>query len=96
MRPGYGLTNERTYHRIGTLLGGASLWYPNFVHDTTITAMLAIVAMLLGFTYTPSNYKIGATLLRFTLFYLCHLTPNTADGSVPHFRISLLELILSL
>jgi hypothetical protein len=35
---------------LGTLLGGAILWYPNFVHDTTITAMLAIQRCL-GFTY---------------------------------------------
>jgi hypothetical protein len=67
--------------------------YPNFVHDTTITAMLAIVAMLLGFTYTPSNYKIGATFVTIYVVLFMPFNPNTADGSVPHFRYSLLELI---
>jgi uncharacterized membrane protein (TIGR01666 family) len=88
IRPGYGLTNERTYHRIfGTLLGGAiAFGILTFVHDTTITAMLAIVAMLLGFTYTPSNYKIGATFVTiYVVFIYAILTPNIAD--VVQYRI---------
>lgn len=88
LRPGYGLTNERTYHRIfGTLLGGAIAFSVLiFVHDTTITAILAIIAMLLGFTYTPSNYKIGATFVTiYVVFIYAILTPNIAD--VVQYRI---------
>lgn len=88
MRPGYGLTNERTYHRIfGTLLGGAiAFGILIFVHDSTITATLAILAMLLGFTYTPSNYKIGATFVTiYVVFIYAILTPNITD--VVQYRI---------
>lgn len=88
MRPGYGLTNERTYHRIfGTLLGGAiAFGVLLFIHNTTITASLAIVAMLLGFTYTPSNYKIGATFVTiYVVFIYAIITPNIID--VVQYRI---------
>jgi uncharacterized membrane protein (TIGR01666 family) len=88
MRPGYGLTNERTYHRIfGTLLGGAiAFGILIFVHDTTIMGTLAILAMLLGFTYTPSNYKIGATFVTiYVVFIYAILTPNITD--VVQYRI---------
>lgn len=88
MRPGYGLTNERTYHRIfGTLLGGAiAFGVLLFIHDTAITASLAIIAMLLGFTYTPSNYKIGATFVTiYVVFIYAILTPNIID--VVQYRI---------
>lgn len=88
MRPGYGLTNERTYHRIfGTLVGGAiAFGILTFVHDTTLTATLAILSMLLGFTYTPSNYKIGATFVTiYVVFIYAILTPNIAD--VVQYRI---------
>jgi uncharacterized membrane protein (TIGR01666 family) len=88
MRPGYGLTNERTYHRIfGTLLGGVlAFGILLFVHDTTVRASLAILAMLLGFTYTPSNYKIGATFVTiYVVFIYAILTPNITD--VVQYRI---------
>ena len=88
MRPGYGLTNERTYHRIfGTLVGGAiAFGVLLFIQDTSITATLAILAMLLGFTYTPSNYKIGATFVTiYVVFIYAILTPNIID--VVQYRI---------
>jgi uncharacterized membrane protein YccC len=88
MRPGYGLTNERTYHRIfGTLVGGAiAFGVLLFIQDTAITATLAILAMLLGFTYTPSNYKIGATFVTiYVVFIYAILTPNIND--VVQYRI---------
>jgi uncharacterized membrane protein (TIGR01666 family) len=88
MRPGYGLTNERTYHRIfGTLLGGLiAFGILLFIHDTTVRASLAILAMLLGFTYTPSNYKIGATFVTiYVVFIYAILTPNIID--VVQYRI---------
>ena len=88
MRPGYGLTNERTYHRIfGTLLGGLiAFGILLFIHDTIVRASLAILAMLLGFTYTPSNYKIGATFVTiYVVFIYAILTPNIID--VVQYRI---------
>ena len=88
MRPGYGLTNERTYHRIfGTLVGGAIAFGTlTFMHDTSIKATLAVLAMLLGFTYTPSNYKIGATFVTiYVVFIYSIISPNIAD--VVQYRI---------
>ncbi|MBC5842245.1 FUSC family protein [Flavobacterium sp. F-380] len=88
MRPGYGLTNQRTYQRIfGTLLGGAiAFGVLLFINNTAITAALAILAMLLGFTYTPSNYKIGATFVTiYVVFIYAILTPNITD--VVQYRI---------
>lgn len=88
MRPGYGLTNQRTYHRIfGTLLGGAiAFGILLFINDTAVTVALAIIAMLLGFTYTPSNYKVGATFVTiYVVFIYAILTPNIID--VVQYRI---------
>jgi hypothetical protein len=67
-----------------------SLWYPNFVHDTTITAMLAIRSDAFRI-YLPSNYKIGATFVTIYVVLFMPFNPNT---DVVQYRIldSLLEL----
>jgi len=79
MRQGYGLTKQRTYQRIfGTILGGfIAFGILSVVHDSTIIGGLAIIAMLFGFSFTPSNYKIGATFVTiFVIFIYGILTPN--------------------
>jgi uncharacterized membrane protein YccC len=51
MRQGYGLTKQRTFHRIfGTILGAFIAFGILFlVHDSTIIGGLAIIALLLDF-----------------------------------------------
>jgi uncharacterized membrane protein (TIGR01666 family) len=82
MRQGYGLTKERTFQRIiGTIAGGFIAFGILFlVHDSTIIGTLAIIAMLLGFSFTPTNYKVGATFVTvYVIFLYGILTPNIQD-----------------
>lgn len=82
MRQEYGLTKQRTFHRIfGTILGGLiAFGILSVVHDATVITILAIIAMVLGFTFTPTNYKIGATFVTlYVVFIYGMLTPNIGD-----------------
>jgi uncharacterized membrane protein (TIGR01666 family) len=82
LRQGYGLTKQRTYHRIfGTILGGIiAFGILSVIHDTTIIGGLAIISMLFGFSFAPSNYKIGATFVTiYVIFIYGILTPNIDD-----------------
>lgn len=88
LRPGYGLTKERSYQRIfGTVLGGfIAFGIISVVQDPIIISGFAIVAMLLGFTFTQTNYKVGATFVTiYVVFIYAMLTPNVRD--VVQFRI---------
>lgn len=82
MRPGYGLTKQRSYQRIaGTVLGCiiAFLLLAVLQHPVII-ATLAIGFMLLGFTFTAINYRIGATLVTvFVVFLYSMLSPNIEE-----------------
>lgn len=62
MRPGYGLTRQRSFDRlIGTVAGGLTGYLIlQFTGDENWLASIAIVSMLLGFAFTSINYKIGA------------------------------------
>jgi uncharacterized membrane protein (TIGR01666 family) len=82
MRQEYGLTKQRTFERIfGTILGGLiAFGILSFIHDSFIISTLAIIAMILGFTFTPTNYKIGATFVTlYVVFIYGILTPNITD-----------------
>jgi uncharacterized membrane protein YccC len=79
MKPGYGLTKDRTYQRfIGTLIGGVIAFSilalsPN----NTILGSIAIVCMILGFSFNPTNYKIGTTFITIhVIFLFAILTPS--------------------
>ena len=88
MRQEYGLTKQRTFHRIfGTLIGGiVAFGILSVVHNTNIIGGLAIIAMLFGFSFTPTNYKIGATFVTlYVVFIYGILTPNI-EGVI-QFRI---------
>ncbi|MFP5436342.1 MAG: FUSC family membrane protein [Bacteroidia bacterium] len=79
MRPGYGLTKQRSYQRIiGTLLGGVIAFaLLHFVTHPVIIGTLVIVCMLLGFTFTAINYSVGATFVTmYVIFLYSLLTPN--------------------
>ena len=88
LRPGYGLTKQRSYERIfGTVLGGfIAFGIISVVQDPYIISGFAIVSMLLGFTFTQTNYKVGATFVTiYVVFIYAMLTPNVRD--VVQFRI---------
>jgi uncharacterized membrane protein (TIGR01666 family) len=79
MRPGYGLTKERSYHRIfGTVAGGIiAFGILHFVHNSIAIGLLTIISMLLGFTFTSTNYKIGVSFVTmYVVFLYGLLSPN--------------------
>lgn len=82
MRPGYGLTKQRSYQRIvGTITGGLIAFaFLSFVHQPIIIGTLTIVCMILGFTFTAINYRIGATFVTiYVVFLYALLTPDITD-----------------
>ncbi|OYQ34680.1 FUSC family protein [Flavobacterium cyanobacteriorum] len=82
MRPGYGLTKQRSYQRItGTIIGGIIAFaFLSFVNNTIITGTLSVVCMILGFTFTAINYRIGATFVTmYVIFIYSMLDPNVSD-----------------
>lgn len=82
MRPGYGLTKQRSYERIfGTILGGfIAFGIISFVENSFAISIFAILAMLLGFTFTQTNYKVGATFVTmYVVFIYGMLTPHVTD-----------------
>lgn len=79
MRPGYGLTKKRSFERIfGTILGGfIAFGVLYFTHNTILTSLLAILSILLAFTFTQTNYKIGATFVTmYVVFVYGMLVPD--------------------
>ena len=82
MKPGYGLTKERTFQRIiGTILGGIiAFGILYFIKDTFIISLFCIICMLLGFAFSQTNYKIGATFVTmYVVLIYGILTPNVNE-----------------
>ncbi|MFV8363390.1 FUSC family membrane protein [Flavobacterium sp. ZT3P35] len=82
MRPGYGLTKKRSFHRlIGTVLGGIlAFGILYLVDDKSIIGVFSIACMLLGFYFTQVNYKISATFVTmYVVFIYGIITPNISD-----------------
>ncbi|SEG10317.1 FUSC family membrane protein [Flavobacterium urumqiense] len=78
MRPGYGLTKKRSFHRIfGTILGGLiAFGVLSLVHNSIAISIFSILCMLLGFSFTQTNYKISATFVTmYIVFIYGILTP---------------------
>ncbi|RDI57530.1 FUSC family membrane protein [Flavobacterium glaciei] len=88
MRPGYGLTKQRSFHRIfGTIIGGIiAFGILSLIQDNIIISILSILSMLLGFSFTQINYKVSATFVTmYVVFIYGILTPNFGD--VVQYRI---------
>ncbi|MFV8375585.1 FUSC family membrane protein [Flavobacterium sp. LB1P71] len=82
MRPGYGLTKQRSFHRIfGTILGGLiAFGVLTFLHNSIVISIFSILCMLLGFSFTQTNYKVSATFVTmYIVFIYGILTPNIND-----------------
>lgn len=65
MRPGYGLTKQRSKHRIiGTILGGIlGILLLIFVDNIHILSIITIFSMLFGYWLSASDYRIGVTFV---------------------------------
>ncbi|WP_177735369.1 MULTISPECIES: FUSC family membrane protein [Flavobacterium] len=82
MRPGYGLTKQRSIERIlGTVIGGViAFGFLYITNNHTALGVLSIISMLLGFTFSNTNYKIGATFVTmYVIFIYGILTPNVNE-----------------
>ncbi|MDR7210847.1 FUSC family membrane protein [Flavobacterium piscis] len=88
MRPGYGLTKERSYNRIfGTILGGLlAFGIVSFIQNHVALSIFSIVCMLLGISFAQINYKISATFVTmYVVFIYGILVPDIVE--VIQFRI---------
>jgi uncharacterized membrane protein YccC len=88
MRPGYGLTKERSYNRIfGTILGGLlAFGIVSLVQNHVALSIFSIICMLLGISFAQINYKISATFVTmYVVFIYGILVPNVVE--VIQFRI---------
>ncbi len=72
MRPGYGLTKKRSFERIYGTIAGALIAFTivSFVHNTAILGALIVICVVLGFTFTSINYKIGVTFITMYVVFL--------------------------
>jgi uncharacterized membrane protein (TIGR01666 family) len=88
MRPGYGLTKERTFNRfIGTLLGGV-LGFTVLATgpSTTLLGISTIIFLILGLTFNPSNYRIGTTFITLHVIFIFAIL-NPSDEDIVLYRI---------
>jgi len=88
MKPGYGLTKERTFNRfLGTIIGGVL----GFVVLSTepnpmILGVLTILFLILGLSFNPSNYKIGTSFITLHVIFIFALL-NPTDDDIILYRI---------
>ncbi|TRX36896.1 FUSC family protein [Flavobacterium sp. ZT3R18] len=88
MRPGYGLTKQRSIQRaLGTILGGVIAFsILSLTQNQILLSTLAITCMLLGLSFTQTNYTVSATFVTMYIVFLYGiLTPNFVH--VIQFRI---------
>ena len=88
MRPGYGLTKERTFNRfIGTIIGGViGFLILSFGPNQLILGCLTIFFLVLGLSFNPSNYKIGTLFITLHVIFIFAVL-NPTDDDVILFRI---------
>lgn len=82
MRPGYGLTKQRSTHRVvGTVIGGILGIVALIVIDSNIVlSILAIVSMLMGYWLSGIDYKVGVTFVTFYVILIYGLLTNDAES----------------
>jgi uncharacterized membrane protein (TIGR01666 family) len=88
MRPGYGLTKERTSHRfIGTVIGGV-LGFAVLATGPSATVLggLTILFLLLGLTFNPTNYRIGTTFITLHVIFIFAIL-NPTDNDIVLYRV---------
>lgn len=82
MRPGYGLTKQRSTHRvIGTLIGGVIGILALILIDSNLAlTVIAIVAMLLGYWFSGIDYKVGVTFVTLYVILIYGLLSDNAES----------------
>jgi uncharacterized membrane protein (TIGR01666 family) len=88
MRPGYGLTKQRSIQRAtGTVIGGIIAFSILYLAPNHLTlSLLAISCMLLGFSFTQTNYTVsGVFVTMYIVFLHGILSPDFVN--VIQFRI---------
>lgn len=88
MRPGYGLTKQRSIQRaIGTVTGGIIAFsILSLLPNHLLLSVLAILCMFLGFAFAQTNYTVSATFVTmYIVFIYGILTTDYLD--VIQFRV---------
>ena len=82
MRPGYGLTKQRSTHRvIGTLIGGFLGIVALILIDSNLTlTIIAIISMLLGYWFSGIDYKVGVTFVTLYVILIYGLLSDNAES----------------
>ena len=99
MRPGYGLTKERTLNRfIGTVVGGfLGFLALSFGPSPLTLGFLTIVFLILGLSFNPSNYKIGTLFITLhVLFIFAILNPTHNEIIIYRILDTLVGALLAL
>src|SRR5690606_19316082 len=81
MRPGYGLTKQRSKNRIiGTVIGGIlGICALTFIENTYILSLLTIFSMLMGYWLSSSDYKVGVTFVTFYVVLIYGILNSAAE-----------------
>lgn len=81
LRPGFGLTKERSYHRITGTIVGAFLAFGLLLlfHNQIVIISLTVLAMLLGFAFNAKNYIISATFVTIYIVFLYSLLSSPIE-----------------
>lgn len=89
MRPGYGLTKQRSIQRvIGTIIGGIIAFsILSLTPNHFILSLLAILCMLLGFSFTQTKYTVSATFVTMYIVFIYGIL-TTDFLNVIQFRIA--------
>lgn len=79
MRPSYGLTKQRTKHRVlGTLMGatvGVGIVF--LTQNPLFYALIAIFSLIIGFSLVKQNYRNGAVFITlYVIFMYALIHPN--------------------
>ena len=99
MRPGYGLTKERTLNRfIGTVVGGfLGFLVLSFGPTPLVLGVLTIVFLILGLSFSPSNYRIGTLFITLhVLFIFAILNPTHNEIIIYRILDTLVGALLAL
>ena len=82
MRPGFGLTKQRSFERvIGTVAGGLIAFGMLYLVDSVpVLAVLTVITMVIGYWFSHTDYKIGVTFITiYVVLIYGILTPNFMD-----------------
>ncbi|MCC9043928.1 FUSC family protein [Myroides sp. M-43] len=82
MRPGFGLTKQRSFERvIGTIVGGLlAIGLLYIIPNATVIAYITVLTMIIGYWFSHTDYKVGVTFITmYVVLIYGLLTPNFMD-----------------